>query len=195
MAERTRSSARRKAATWSPSFVALVACGVAACSSGTAQTSGPVSDPNPAQEPPGNPQDALLNGEVPLGNAEQPPGNAQGAPANPEQPSATNAGSNVFSVGNSCSSVCVNIGVNCTSACARLCGQLTSVVGQCVAAASRYVSCLSGISISCSGNGRLQINGPQNDCESDGNAVTACVDAANSAASGSGPAAMTDPAR
>jgi hypothetical protein len=157
-------------------LVALVACALAACSSGTARSSGPVPDPNAAQEPPGNPQEALLNGEVPLFNQQQPPENAEEAPPNPEQSKGSSGGGGASLTGN-CNNFCGNVGVNCLRACANLCGQVSSVVAPCVAAASNYVSCITGLSIICNGNGRLEVSGPRDACNAEADALTNCVDA------------------
>ncbi len=177
MAGRTRST-RPNAATWRGPLAALVACTLAACSSGTAASSGPVPDPNAYQDPPGNPQEALLNGEVPLSNQEQPPGNAEEAPTNAEQPNAPNGSSGgSASVTSSCNNFCVNVGVNCSRACANLCGEVSTVVAPCLAAASRYVSCITGLSVICNGNGRLEVSGPRDACNDEASSLTDCVNA------------------
>jgi len=179
MAGRARSSGRRRAATWLSS--ALVACVLVACS-GAEPSSGSVPDPNAYQEPSGNPQQALLNGEVLLSNPEQPPANAQEAPANPQQPNPPSGSAAATGGSTRCNEFCVNIGVTCATACANLCGQIASVAAPCVAVASRFVSCVTGVQITCTADGVLHFRN-RGDCQDEGDAIRACADAVTATAS------------
>jgi hypothetical protein len=159
--------------------MALAVCVLGACS-GTTGSSGSVPDPNPVQDPAGNPEQALLNGQVPLSNPEQPPTNSEAAPPNPQQPSAPRGSSAATGGGAMCNQFCVNVGTTCATACANFCGQIVSVAAPCVAAASRFVSCIIGVQITCTADGVLHFRN-RDDCQNESDAVQACADSATMA--------------
>jgi hypothetical protein len=72
----------------------------------------------------------------------------------------------------------VRVGVDCSNACARFCGQLSSVVNQCVGTVAGYLSCISRVSVSCdynSDNARWEIAAHLQDCQDEANALLACT--------------------
>ena len=160
----------------------LVACSLAACSSGSGTSNGSLADPSAAQSAPQNSQEAVLNGEAPLANpeqaaasSEQPPANAQGASAvggaTPASGATPTGGATIT---NPCNDLCSSIGAGCVPACGSFCGELSGVAAACLSAASSYIGCLTGGTLVCTGAGRLVLRGPT-DCSDEFTALVRCA--------------------
>ncbi|HVW25177.1 MAG TPA: hypothetical protein VHC69_07375 [Polyangiaceae bacterium] len=161
------------------SLIAAVVCLLAACSgdNGTPRVSVP--DTHAAQDPPANPQEALLNGEVPLGNSEQPPGNAQQPPTSSEQPNSTTGGgsgsSPITTVTNACTAFCTAFSNACSGSCGNACAGLQVLSPACVSAFSAFLNCFTDGQVICSGQGRLLVPN-EGTCANEASAVVDCIE-------------------
>jgi hypothetical protein len=133
-----------------------------------------VSDGTSAEEPPANPQAALLNGEVPLPNAQQPA--ITGEPAqNAEAPGNTGGTTVGGSTGDTCASFCGGLGGACGVACTANCSGLVNVTGACAGAVSAFLDCARSASIICRPNGKLDLSDIM-DCVDEAIGAGNCLD-------------------
>lgn len=152
-------------------FIAAATLGACGSDGTTTSRRGPGGAIGSYQNPPANPQTALLSPQQPLPNATAPLPNDQSPLPNPDQP-VSSGGAGAPS--DTCNSICEGTG-NCFAGCQQRCGDLGMILGRCAAPIASFVQCAQsvGIDIVCNGNGEINVS--DRTCRAEARAAADCL--------------------